>query len=63
MVQWTLPYLLKASMLVYLTMLATVYVLPKSRMLVYAMMYCYYWKMGDCMLPDKVNEEYELMVI
>ena len=46
-VQWTLVFLLRGSMLVYLTMLATAYVLPRHRLLVYVMMYCYYWKTGD----------------
>jgi len=47
MVQWALTFLLKASMLVYLTIVATAYVQSRYRMLIYAMMYCYYWKFGD----------------
>ena len=62
-VQWTLPFLLRGSMLVYLTMLATAYVLPKRRMLVYAIMYCYYWKTGDGRRPDNPNTRYKLMKI
>lgn len=47
MVQWALTFLLKGSMLVYLTIVATAYVQSRYRMLIYAVMYCYYWKFGD----------------
>ena len=46
-VQWTLCYLLRGSMLVYLTVVATAYVQSKYRMLIYGVLYVYYWKMGD----------------
>ncbi|MCJ1431065.1 hypothetical protein MMC27_000415 [Xylographa pallens] len=46
-IQWTLCYLLRGSMLVYLTVVATAYVQPKYRMLIYGVLYIYYWKMGD----------------
>lgn len=42
-IQWTLTYLLKGSMMTYLTLFATIYVKPRSRMLIlcglYAFMY------------------------
>jgi hypothetical protein len=34
-------------MLVYTTMLATVLVKPKARMLVYAVLYIYFWQLGE----------------
>ena len=46
-IQWTLCYLLRGSMLVYLTLFATAYVQPKFRILIYSIMYLYYWKSGD----------------
>lgn len=46
-IQWTLTYLLRGSMLVYLTMFATAYVQPRYRVLVYCVMYMFYWKSGD----------------
>ena len=46
-IQWTLCYLLRGSMLVYLTLFATAYVQPKFRVLIYSIMYLYYWKSGD----------------
>ena len=50
-IQWTLCYLLRGSMLVYLTLFATAYVQPKFRILIYAIMYMYYWKAGDGETP------------
>lgn len=47
MVQWALTFLLKGSMMVYLTIVATAYVQSRYRMLIYALMYCYFWKLGD----------------
>ena len=47
MVQWALTFLLKASMMVYLTIVATAYVQPRYRMVIYAIMYCYFWTFGD----------------
>lgn len=46
-VQWTLCYLLRGSMLVYLTLFATAYVQPKHRYGLYMIMYSYYFWMGD----------------
>ncbi|MCJ1254577.1 hypothetical protein MMC24_002392 [Lignoscripta atroalba] len=46
-IQWTLTYLLRGSMLVYLTLFATAYLQPKYRMLVYGVLYLYYWVGGD----------------
>ena len=46
-IQWTLTYLLRGSMLVYLTMFATAYVQPRYRIFVYSVMYMFYWKSGD----------------
>jgi hypothetical protein len=45
--QWTLHMFVEASMLVYITMFATVMVKPKARLLVYAVLYAYFWKAGD----------------
>ena len=46
-IQWTLTYLLRGSMLVYLSMFATAYVRPRFRMLFYGLLYCFYWRCGD----------------
>jgi hypothetical protein len=45
--QWTLHLFLEGSMLVYTTMFATVMVKPKARLLVYAVLYLYYWQLGE----------------
>lgn len=45
--QWTLHLFLEGSMLVYTTMFATVLVKPKARLLVYAVLYLYFWQMGE----------------
>ena len=47
-IQWTMTYLLRGSMLVYLALFATVYIRPKYRVAVYAGMVSYYWWIGDC---------------
>ncbi|KAF2661841.1 hypothetical protein K491DRAFT_673758 [Lophiostoma macrostomum CBS 122681] len=44
--QWTLHLFLEGSMLVYMTMFATVMVKPKARFIVYAFLYMYYWQLG-----------------
>ena len=46
-IQWTLTFLLRGSMLVYLALFATAYVSPRYRIWVYAGMFCYYWALGD----------------
>ena len=46
-IQWTLSYLLRGSMLVYLSLFATAYLQPRFRAGVYGMLLLYYWKMGD----------------
>ena len=46
-IQWTLTYLLRGSMLVYLTLFATAYLQPKYRMLAYGIMFLYYWAGGE----------------
>ncbi|KAF2106282.1 acyltransferase 3 [Lophiotrema nucula] len=45
--QWTLHLFLEGSMLVYMTMFATVLVKPKARLLVYAVLYLYFWQLGE----------------
>lgn len=45
--QWTLHLFLEGSMLVYITMFATVMVKPKARMLIYAALYLYFWQLGE----------------
>ena len=46
-IQWTLTYLLKGSMMTYLTLVATVFVKPTWRMLILLGMYSFEWKAGD----------------
>ena len=46
-IQWTLTYLLKGSMMTYLTLFATVYVKPRWRFLILAGLYYYQFKGGD----------------
>ena len=46
-IQWTLCYLLRGSMLVYLTLFATAYLQPRYRPAVYCILYLYYWRVGD----------------
>lgn len=46
-VQWTITFFLRAAMLTYLTLIATAYVQPKYRLLLYAALYFYYWCAGD----------------
>ena len=46
-IQWTLPFLLKGSMLVYLTLLATVRTQAKYRMLVFVGLYFFSWAVRD----------------
>ena len=52
-IQWTLTFLLKGSMMTYLTLFATVYVKPKWRMLICVGLYYFKWKSGDCK-PQRV---------
>ena len=47
-IQWTLTFLLKGSMMTYLTLFATVYVKPKWRMLICVGLYYFKWNSGDC---------------
>ena len=46
-IQWTMTFLLRGSMLIYLTLFATAYIQPRFRILVYATMQAYYWWIGD----------------
>ena len=46
-IQWTLPFLLKGSMLVYLTLLATVRTQARYRMLVFVGLYFFSWAGRD----------------
>ena len=46
-IQWTLTYLLKGSMMTYLTLFATVYVKPKWRFFILAALYYFKFKGGD----------------
>ena len=52
-IQWTLTYLLRGSMLVYLTLFATAYVQPRYRPFIYCGLHMYYWKVGDGKNPQK----------
>ncbi|KAL8742440.1 MAG: hypothetical protein Q9190_005076 [Brigantiaea leucoxantha] len=49
-IQWTLTYLLKGSMMTYLTLFATVYVKPKWRMFIIACLFYFKWKSGDALV-------------
>lgn len=46
-IQWTLTYLLKGSMMTYLSLFALVYVKPRWRMAIIAGMFYFEWKSGD----------------
>jgi peptidoglycan/LPS O-acetylase OafA/YrhL len=48
--QWTLRLFLEGSMMVYLTMLATVLIRPRARKLVFGVLYVYCWISGQGML-------------
>lgn len=45
--QWTLHLFLEGAMMVYITMFATVLVRPKARLIVYAVLYIYFWQLGE----------------
>lgn len=47
-VQWTITFFLRAAMLTYMTLIATVYVKSKHRLMILGGLYCYYWCAGDC---------------
>lgn len=46
-VQWTITFFLRAAMLTYLTLIATAYVQPRFRLMLYVALYFYYWCAGD----------------
>ena len=46
-IQWTLTFLLKGSMMTYMTLFATVYVKPRWRMLILCGLFYFKWKGGD----------------
>lgn len=46
-IQWTLTFLLKGSMMTYLTLFATMYVKPRWRMFILCGLYYFKWKSGD----------------
>ena len=58
--QWTFPFLLKGSMLVFITLLATVRIHSNYRVLVFLGLYAFSWASGDrkrlysCSSPGKV---------
>ncbi|KAJ6006640.1 hypothetical protein N7451_004584 [Penicillium sp. IBT 35674x] len=47
---WTIPFFLKASMLVYLTLLATVFTTRKFTKLLLISLYCYAWLSGEALM-------------
>ncbi|KAL9002575.1 MAG: hypothetical protein Q9188_004504 [Gyalolechia gomerana] len=49
-IQWTLTYLLKGSMMTYLSLFALVYVKPRWRMAIIAGMFYFEWKSGDALV-------------
>ena len=46
-IQWTLTFLLRGSMMVYLSLIATAYVQPLYRFGIYLMLYMFFWAAGD----------------
>ena len=46
-IQWTLPYLLKGSMTVFMTLVATVYAKPLYRILLVLGLYAFSWRSAD----------------
>lgn len=46
-IQWTLTFLLKGSMMTYLTLFATMYVKPRWRMFILCGLFYFKWKSGD----------------
>lgn len=52
-IQWTLTYLLKGSMLTYLTLVALIYVKPRWRMLILVGMFLFKWRSGDGKHPRR----------
>lgn len=49
--QWTLHLFLEGSMLVYMIMFATVLVKRRARFVVYAVLYLYFWQLGEGKRP------------
>ncbi len=49
--QWALIFLFKGSMLVFMTLLATVSATARWRMIVVVVMYAWSWASGDCKIP------------
>ncbi len=54
-IQWTLTFLLKGSMETYLTLVATVYVKPRWRMLILCGLFYFKWKSGDGERQSRVS--------
>lgn len=46
-VQWTMAYLLKGSMFVYLTLVLSAFAKPKWRLCIFGVAYVYNWCLGD----------------
>ncbi|KAL9038162.1 MAG: hypothetical protein Q9180_003298 [Flavoplaca navasiana] len=53
-IQWTLTYLLKGSMMTYLSLLALIYVKPRWRMLILVGMFLFKWRSGDALVGFNV---------
>ncbi|KAI9798922.1 MAG: hypothetical protein M1825_004935 [Sarcosagium campestre] len=53
-IQWTLMFLLKGSFLVYITLVSTIYVKPKHRLLCFLAMYLYMYKCRDAIIGINV---------
>ena len=54
-VQWNLFFLLKASMVVYIILLMTTYITPRSRKICILIYYMYGWTSGDCKCAWKTS--------
>lgn len=57
-IQWTLTFLLKGSMMTYLTLFATMYVKPRWRMFILCGLFYFKWKSGDgeCSATGSINQ-------
>lgn len=62
-VQWTITFFLRAAMLTYMTLIATVYVKSKHRLMIMGGLYCYYWCAGDCKSSIQFRSPHRLFII
>lgn len=62
--QWTFPFLLKGSMLIFITLLATVRIHSNYRILVFLGLYAFNWAGGDRkrIYPSSVSSELKSLI-